>query len=1206
MRSMKKIFALALVVMMLFACAVVNVSAEDTADYSYAAQRLASINVMKGDEKGNLMLDQGVTRYQAALFFVQALTGETTVEKWNADKQSEVFSDVFEYGTAIDYANGIGLIRGRGEGVYGYNDPITYQDMLVLAVRALGYETEEMSYPYGYITAAEKLKLTENLAEGITNTQALTRGETAQIIWDMLSNTYVAIKDPVTNKILYPDDYSVGGAMLNVSLDRTTLLEEAGFSSAVIESEIVEYNPAETSKDVAHVVLKNGMEISCADLGITARTNPSTFLGLPVTLYVDSASEAEFEKDYSIVADESEANIIFADMLSFTNVKNIGDEGNIKVTANTSGVEKITLGEASFSADKYEFDVRVLTEDGWESEDFEIVSDAFFFENKEYTGINSYGEIDYAVTENEEGAEFDYKVIMLYKPYEFGQYFTRSIRYQPLVSDESFITIGTYDGSVVKFNDGGAVDGNSYENPDGDYTYFVETFLGSGASVMKDADNVVTSVSRSDGEAAREAKISGGSVRGGDFIFYYYNVLDNVIVIGKNCGGLKGGTLKSYSASKETVKIDDTTYEYGFAGVFANDLPDFEDHNFSSDYISNVGADDNVEYVAVDGKVIYLQKPLNLSGHRSKHNYVITTTDPEIMAELLGLGYSETNGVMDANCQYARKLTADGIYVSDNGNMTIAVLNTSTGKWGLAEVSQFEYGTYRSSTDTYDNYYDHKEGVWADYEYTTTDGTLVPEGKAKGKTVNMTESITNYDVFGETFKGYDAYELARDLLLEGGMFAVRQNASGVYKLSVMFTTGDYGMINNGLVVDGLYFSDTAPKTNAIKAVRSDTDPARVTINANTVIVVVGPDGTVGVRTGIQGEENSIVLKYTSDTDSSVTTAEKEKIPAFFYSASSKLIVLRLPIDADCKAYGNNSEGKENRSETITVEVTDIDGNPFDIKAWEGDAAAGADETYYVGLNNAGVEYERLDDGTYELTVSGLYNLRTMRAVSAIKLNVDDLDETDIEDVNLVGEVLEMDKYGVLRVIEKDPGTALTEAVNMRYEYSSTDDERYFEITDPVEFVDDSSITVTIGEHVLNKKDAVAKINVTVATLDVTEIDWEDFDINDIAYAVDYDEEQADEWGAGSTQYSSSKTDKYYEYVISDLNATENITEPVAGVLDQYIIDTMGGKLLVAAVDGEYYEDAAEVTVRLYACGQFDEDTGVVNVYVLKVLTSVDA
>lgn len=63
--------------LMVVGMSVISTGAADTAaDYTEAAQQLGAIGIMKGDENGNLMLDQGVTRYQAALFFVQSITGQ--------------------------------------------------------------------------------------------------------------------------------------------------------------------------------------------------------------------------------------------------------------------------------------------------------------------------------------------------------------------------------------------------------------------------------------------------------------------------------------------------------------------------------------------------------------------------------------------------------------------------------------------------------------------------------------------------------------------------------------------------------------------------------------------------------------------------------------------------------------------------------------------------------------------------------------------------------------------------------------------------------------------------------------------------------------------------------------------------------------------------------------------------------------------------
>ncbi|MBR5011718.1 MAG: S-layer homology domain-containing protein, partial [Clostridia bacterium] len=113
MRNFKRFLSLMMAVLMVFSMLVFNVGAADNTDYTDAAHNLAAIGIMKGDENGNLMLNENVTRYQAALFFVQAITGKTDPAVWNAEK-SAIFSDVPEYGTAIDYLAGLGYIVGRG------------------------------------------------------------------------------------------------------------------------------------------------------------------------------------------------------------------------------------------------------------------------------------------------------------------------------------------------------------------------------------------------------------------------------------------------------------------------------------------------------------------------------------------------------------------------------------------------------------------------------------------------------------------------------------------------------------------------------------------------------------------------------------------------------------------------------------------------------------------------------------------------------------------------------------------------------------------------------------------------------------------------------------------------------------------------------------------------------------------------------------
>lgn len=97
-------------------------------------------------------------------------------------------------------------------------------------------ETANMAYPNAYILAAQTLGLTEDI-DNVNFKAQLTRGETAQIIWNML-NTEVAYIDPLTNELIYPgqEDTSPYGMLIGAGkIERVILLEKAGYASGKIE-----------------------------------------------------------------------------------------------------------------------------------------------------------------------------------------------------------------------------------------------------------------------------------------------------------------------------------------------------------------------------------------------------------------------------------------------------------------------------------------------------------------------------------------------------------------------------------------------------------------------------------------------------------------------------------------------------------------------------------------------------------------------------------------------------------------------------------------------------------------------------------------------------------------------------------------------------------------------------------------------------------
>lgn len=874
MRNMKKFLALVLAMLMITSMAVVTTSAADEADYTEAAQTLVGLKVMLGDENGDLMLEQGVKRYQASLFFVRALTAKVDTATWNADQNSTNFADVQMYGTAIDYAAGLGVVKGRGEGVFGYDDPIIYQDMVTMAVRALGYETADMQYPYGHMLAAQKLGLLENI-EIFNNKKELTRGETAQLIANMLE-TKVAVTDPLSGKVIYPDEEDASlVAMLNptaaaqLKADRKTLIEKAGFASGKLNAVVTapfaaaDENDEDsfdsvkvtyTYVDGTRVVSAPEMVVKAADLGITAETAPSTYLGLPVTLLVDCAA-----KDFAGKYADEEATIVLADPVDLTTVLNLGDEGNIKFVAGADEASSyVALNGVKFYGDEFEGELYLWNDtNGWTKQDqsaWAALADSYAWTSKDgYTATtgNTYGQVQYYVETVEDDKDI---VHAFYTDVLFGQYATRDLTYAVTSEVTTFTLVGDIKADVV----------------DGEATLTTLKFVGS----TTEFNNSKASVRKNVGELASTVTVTGEAVQSGDFMFYTYNKADNVLNVVKNCGTFETGrmTATSATAGKETVKINGTTYGFGFAGLFTAEGQTAYNNTAVKDLISALKAgQDNVEFLAVDGNIIYLAAATG-NDDASEYNFAIITTDAQTIADLLGI----------TKKQYEESLIGDytdfaGVYVKD-GYVVVAMLDVTTGEWALANIAKVAT-TYTDDTNTTEVDYDF--GGYVDVA--TTAGYY-----------EITTGISNE----REYKNATA-------LLKTGLVMVVDATDDVYTIADIATAEEgVALVESVANTNGLVFSASGV-SNAITA-SATVDAARVTTNENTVLVVVNTTSkTVGVRVGVQTAETKV--------DGTVN----------FYAAGADLIVM-TSASFDVVAWGNMDVAKENENYFIKTGDTNYE------------------------------------------------------------------------------------------------------------------------------------------------------------------------------------------------------------------------------------------------------------------------------------------
>jgi len=195
----KKILSLILALLMASSSAamisadeVATLAASENATHAASAEFLQSQDIMKGKDNGDLALNDNIKRYEMALFVARLSTGWTDDKQWdNGNVNNTGFTDLEGSGAinvmgAISYATQKGIIEGYGNGEFGPEDGITYQDALTMAVRTLGFK--DLGWPWEYIEKAIELGLTKDVTDK-AYTAVLNRGEVAQLVYNTLNAT---------------------------------------------------------------------------------------------------------------------------------------------------------------------------------------------------------------------------------------------------------------------------------------------------------------------------------------------------------------------------------------------------------------------------------------------------------------------------------------------------------------------------------------------------------------------------------------------------------------------------------------------------------------------------------------------------------------------------------------------------------------------------------------------------------------------------------------------------------------------------------------------------------------------------------------------------------------------------------------------------------------------------------------------------------
>lgn len=167
MKNLKKVLALVLAFALVFG-SFAAVSAKTYPDvaadvvYAPSVNLLSAFGIIEGDENGNFNPDAEITRAEFAKVLCVAL-GATSVAQ-GATSFTDVGQDHWGSGY-INYATQLGIIKGYGDGTFGPEDAVTYEQAIKMIVVALGYDLVALQsggYPTGYLMVAADKKITTN------------------------------------------------------------------------------------------------------------------------------------------------------------------------------------------------------------------------------------------------------------------------------------------------------------------------------------------------------------------------------------------------------------------------------------------------------------------------------------------------------------------------------------------------------------------------------------------------------------------------------------------------------------------------------------------------------------------------------------------------------------------------------------------------------------------------------------------------------------------------------------------------------------------------------------------------------------------------------------------------------------------------------------------------------------------------------------
>lgn len=201
-----------------------DAAANDTY-YQEAAGFLKYLGIMVGDDKGDMKPEETITRAEIAAIILRI----TNVQ--SKSTYAGIFEDVEDSHWAADdiqTAYEAGIIAGYGDGTFGPEDDVTYEQAVKMVVCAIGWgQRAEMfgEYPMCYIRQADELDLMDN-AKGVVGDDIIRR-TVAKLVYNSLTADYPVVKGSSTTSWGYTNfEYETRDGVTVLSEKRNIYYQE--------------------------------------------------------------------------------------------------------------------------------------------------------------------------------------------------------------------------------------------------------------------------------------------------------------------------------------------------------------------------------------------------------------------------------------------------------------------------------------------------------------------------------------------------------------------------------------------------------------------------------------------------------------------------------------------------------------------------------------------------------------------------------------------------------------------------------------------------------------------------------------------------------------------------------------------------------------------------------------------------------------------